>query len=253
MALFQSAVLQKYLLGLNEDEINDAWETFAAHFHNPEIQQNIRTSKEEAYQEGFLDDLFVKVLGFTKSPAPNYNLVAEQKNLTDSKKADGALLDGNKVRGVIELKGTGTTDLSKVESQAFGYKNKQPDALYVIISNFEKLRFYIDNAVDFIEFNLFTLTKEEFRVLWLCLGYPNFEKGLPKKVKDASLTEEENITRKLYRDYSAFKNDIFESIKEHNPEYDKLLLFKKTQKLLNRFLFIFFAEDRNLLPPNSIR
>jgi len=253
MALFQSAVLQKYLSGLNEDEINDAWKTFAAHFHNPEIQQNIRTSKEEAYQEGFLEDLFVKVLGFTKSPAPNYNLVAEQKNHTDSKKADGALLDGNKVRGVIELKGTGTTDLSKVESQAFGYKNKQPDALYVIISNFEKLRFYIDNAVDFIEFNLFTLTKEEFRVLWLCLGYPSFEKGLPKKVKDASLTEEENVTKILYRDYSAFKHDIFESIKEHNPEYDKLLLFKKTQKLLDRFLFIFFAEDRNLLPPNSIR
>ena len=36
-------------------------------------------------------------------------------------------------------------------------------------------------------------------------------------------------------------------------EYDKLTLFKKTQKLLDRFLFIFFAEDRLLLPPNSIR
>ncbi|MDH4474141.1 MAG: TaqI-like C-terminal specificity domain-containing protein [Fluviicola sp.] len=38
-----------------------------------------------------------------------------------------------------------------------------------------------------------------------------------------------------------------------NPEYDKLLLFKKTQKLLDRFLFIFFAEDRLLLPTNLIR
>ena len=33
---------------------------------------------------------------------------------------------------------------------------------------------------------------------------------------------------------------------------DKLTLFKKTQKLLDRFLFILFAEDRLLLPPNSI-
>jgi hypothetical protein len=33
---------------------------------------------------------------------------------------------------------------------------------------------------------------------------------------------------------------------------DKLTLFKKTQKLLDRFLFIFFAEDRLLVPPNSI-
>ncbi|MBK5208733.1 MAG: hypothetical protein JJE44_04415 [Flavobacteriaceae bacterium] len=30
----------------------------------------------------------------------------------------------------------------------------------------------------------------------------------------------------------------------------KLTLFKKSQKLIDRFLFIFFAEDRDLLPPN---
>ncbi|HAH50721.1 MAG TPA: hypothetical protein DCL80_05390 [Balneola sp.] len=253
MPLFQNAVLNKYLSGVDEKKVEESWEIFTAHFHNREIQENIRNSKEEEYQEGFLNDLFVKVLGYTKNPSPNFNLVVEQKNLTDSKKADGALLDGNKVRGVIELKGTETTDLGKVETQAFGYKNKQPYAVYVIISNFEKLRFYIDNAVDFIEFNLFTLTKDEFKVLWLCLGYSNFTKGLPKKIKDASLTEEENVTKKLYKDYSEFKHDVFESIKKNNPEYDKLLLFKKTQKLLDRFLFIFFAEDQLLLPPNSIR
>ena len=253
MALFQHSVLNKYLSGIDEEKINKAWEAFTAHFHNAEVQQNIRNSKEEAYQEGFLDDLFVKVLGYAKNPSPGYNLMVEQKNLTDSKKADGALLDGDKVRGVIELKGTETTDLSKVEPQAFGYKNKQPDARYVIISNFEKLRFYIDNAVYFLEFNLFRLTKEEFKVLWLCLGFPNFARGLPKKIKDASLTEEENVTKKLYKDYSNFKYAVFANIKENNPEYDPLLLFKKTQKLLDRFLFIFFAEDRLLLPPNSIR
>tara|TARA_R110002124_G_scaffold287287_1_gene472290 strand:- start:13111 stop:16746 length:3636 start_codon:yes stop_codon:yes gene_type:complete len=253
MPLFQNAVLNKYLSGVDEKKVEEAWGKFTEHFHNREIQENIRNSKEEEYQEGFLEHLFVNALGYTKKPSPNYNLVMEQKNLNDSKKADGALLDGEKVRGVIELKGTETTDLGKVETQAFGYKNKQPDALYVIISNFEKLRFYIDNAVDFLEFNLFQLTKEEFKLLWLCLGYSNFAKGLPKKIKDASLTEEENVTKKLYKDYSEFKHAVFESIKKHNPEYDKLLLFKKTQKLLDRFLFIFFAEDRLLLPPNSIR
>ncbi|MBD3616713.1 MAG: N-6 DNA methylase [Gracilimonas sp.] len=253
MPLFQNAVLNKYLSGVDEQKVEEAWGKFTAHFHNAEIQENIRNSKEEEYQGGFLEHLFVNVLGYTMKPAPDYNLVAEKKNLTDSKKADGALLDGDKVRGVIELKGTETTDLSKVQDQAFGYKNNQRDAHYVIISNFEKLRFYIDNAVDFLEFNLFTLSKKDFKVLWLCLGYPNFSKGLPKKIKDASLTEEESITKKLYKDYSNFKQALFEDIVERNPEHDKVLLFKKTQKLLDRFLFIFFAEDRNLVPPNLIR
>ena len=43
------------------------------------------------------------------------------------------------------------------------------------------------------------------------------------------------------------------TFKKQNSQHDKLTLFKKTQKLLDRFLFIFFAEDRLLLPPNSIR
>ncbi|WP_395074457.1 Eco57I restriction-modification methylase domain-containing protein [Flavobacterium sp.] len=38
-----------------------------------------------------------------------------------------------------------------------------------------------------------------------------------------------------------------------NPSFDALTLFKKSQKLLDRFLFLFFAEDRQLLPPNSVR
>ena len=160
---------------------------------------------------------------------------------------------GNNVIAVIELKGTNTTDLSKVETQAFGYKNNQPGCNYVITSNFEKLRFYIDNAVDFEEFNLFQLAKERFDMLWLCLSSENLLKDIPKKIKDESLTQEENVTKKLYKDYASFRNEIFDAIQKENPEYDKLTLFKKTQKLLDRFLFIFFAEDRLLLPPNSIR
>lgn len=253
MSLFQNSVLHKYLKGLETQKVDEAYELFTKHFHNPTIQENIRNSKEEQYQGEFLIDLFVNVLGYTKNPTPNFNLTTELKNIKDSKKTDGAILKGDGAIAVIELKGTNTTDLSKVETQAFGYKNNQTGCNYVITSNFEKLRFYIDNAVDFEEFNLFQLTKERFDILWLCLSSEYLLKDIPKKIKDESLTQEENITKKLYNDYSEFRNEIFVSIQKENPEYDKLTLFKKTQKLLDRFLFIFFAEDRLLLPPNSIR
>ncbi len=253
MSLFQNSVLNKYLKGLETEKVKEAYEKFTRHFHNPEIQENIRNSKEEQYQGEFLIDLFVNVLGYIKNPAPEFNLTTELKNIKDSKKTDGAILNGENALAVIELKGTNTTDLSKVEIQAFGYKNNQPGCNYVITSNFEKLRFYIDNAVDFEEFNLFQLTKERFDILWLCLSADYLLKNTPKRIKDESLTKEENVTKELYNDYSNFRNEIFDSIQKENPEYDKLTLFKKTQKLLDRFLFIFFAEDRLLLPPNSIR
>ncbi len=257
MALFQKTVEQKYIKHLDAALIDAKYREFKAHFGNPDIQENIRNSKEEQYQGEFLIDLFVNILGYTKNPAPNFNLTTEYKNVKDSKKADGAIvLDKGAcsfVTAVIELKGTNTTDLSKIETQAFGYKNNQAGCVYVVTSNFEKLRFYIDNAIEHIEFNLFTLTKPEFELLYLCLSFESIKNGLPKKVKDESLSQEDVITRKLYQDYSLFKRELHQNLVSINPQYDSLTLFRKSQKLLDRFLFLFFAEDRNLLPPNSVR
>ena len=253
MALFQSTVVQKYIKAQNQKELQDKWEAFQAHFHDPSIQENIRNAKEEQYQEGFLRDLFVKILGYTLNPDTDFNLTTELKNVKDSKKADGGILVNDQVVGVIELKGTNTTDLSKVETQAFGYKNNQTNCTYVITSNFEKLRFYIDNAIEHQSFNLFELTQEQFNLLYVCLSYQNISKDIPKKIKTESLSQEDAVTKQLYKDYSLFKRELFNNLTKLNPDVDALLLFKKSQKLLDRFLFLFFAEDRHLLPPNSVR
>ena len=252
MAFFQNSVINKYIQTLDKQTLQNAYAKFRAHFHNATIQENIRGSKEEQYQGEFLIDLFVNVLGYTKNPAPNFNLTTEYKNVKDSKKADGAIIINEIVKAVIELKGTNTTDLNKIEVQAFGYKNNQPECEYVITSNFEKIRFYIDNAIEYTEFNLFTLTEKEFELLYICLSYDSIAKGLPKQIKDESVSQESLITKKLYNDYSQFKNELYHSLVKLNPQYEPLELFKKSQKLLDRFLFIFFAEDRQLLPTNLI-
>lgn len=251
MSLFQNKILKKYI-ATESEKVQTAYQAYSAYFHDVAVQENIKNSKEEQFQEGFLRELFVKVLGYTLNPMPNYNLITEQKNETNSRKADGAILVDGEVVGIIELKDTKTTDLKTVEAQAFGYKNYNKKASYVVISNFEKLRFYIDNAVEFEEFNLFSLSKERFTILWLCLAYENIAKDLPKRIKGESLSSEDQITKELYKDYSHFKRELFADLAERNPQFDKLLLFKKSQKLLDRLLFIFFAEDRNLLPPNSM-
>ena len=261
--LFQKNIVKKYLGLLNEEQTKEAWGRYQAYFLNAEIQQNIQQSKEEQFQEGFLRELFVKVLGYTLNPSPGYNLITEKKNETNSKKADGAILKDDKVIGVIELKDHKTTDLSKIETQAFGYKNQHEGTRIVIISNFEKLRLYIDTTIDCREWNLFTLTEDDFRELYLCLAWPQMEKGTALQLKAESVSSEDQITNALYKDYSQFKRVLFADILERNPYQEgniwadnekdwQLLLFKKTQKLLDRLLFIFFAEDCDLLPPNSI-
>jgi hypothetical protein len=253
MPLFQNAVVIKYCNNLNKNILAEKWLVYKNYFLNPDIQNNIRNSKEEQYQGEFLIDLFVNVLGYTKNPTPDFNLTTELKNEKDGKKADGGIMVDNKVVGVIELKGTNTTDLNKIETQAFGYKNNQRDCVYVITSNFEKLRFYIDNAIEHIEFNLFQMTEKDFEKLYLCLAYENISQNLPKKIKEESVNQENQITKSLYKDYSLFKNELFHNLVSLNPQFEALDLFKKSQKLIDRFLFLFFAEDRQLLPPNSVR
>lgn len=250
--MFQQSVLKKYLATQDKAKVAEAFARYKARFLDPVRQENIRNLKEEQFQEPFLRELFVEVLDYTMPPNDGFNLTTELKNIGNAKKTDGAILKDGNALAVIELKGTDTKDLDKVSDQAFGYKNNQPECVYVITSNFEKLRFYIQNAVEHEEFNLFKLTEERFALLHLFLQKDNLLKGIPLKVKDESLKEEKEITNRLYKDYSLFKRELWQNMVAHNPQHDPLLLYKKSQKLLDRFLFILFAEDKGLLPPNSI-
>ena len=252
MSLFQKSVINKYLSNQDQEELSTAYKRFKKFYSDSERIENIKQLKEENYQTRFLDDIFCKVLGYTLIPDKNYNLTTEYKNETDSKKADGAILKDGKAIGVIELKSTKTVNLESITNQAFNYKNNQSKCKYVITSNFEKLNFYIDNATEWEEFNLFALTEKDFALFYLLLNHKNLLNDVPLQIKKQSRLHEENISDKFYKDYSQFKHKIYNNLVKNNPQYDKLVLFKKSQKLLDRVLFILFAEDSGLVPPNAI-
>ena len=251
MSIFQKSVINKHLKNLDQNQVEKAHQKFKENYSPSKIEK-IKKLTEEEYQDGFLRDLFVDVFGYTLKPDDDYNLAREFKNQGDGKKADGAILKNEKAVAVIELKSTKTKDLKSITEQAFNYKNNQPECKYVITSNFQKLRFYIDYANEFEEFDLFYLQKEEFELLYLILNINSVFSDLPQKLKEETKFHDQEISDKLYKDYSDFKNKLYENLIKNNPGNDKLTLFKKSQKLLDRFLFILFAEDSGLLPPNSI-
>jgi len=258
MGIFQKSVIKNHLKTLDSGQVEKAYQKFRENYNSAKIEE-IKNLKEEEYQSEFLREIFVDVLGYVLKPNENYNLALEFKNQGDSKKADGAILKvvpggmlPAKAIAVIELKSTKTKDLKNATEQAFGYKHNQPDCKYVIISNFQKLQFYIDYANEYEEFDLFNLQRDEFELLYLLLNVESIFNDLPLKLKSETKFHEENISNKLYKDYSIFRDKLFENLIKNNPDQDKLTLFKKSQKLLDRFLFILFAEDSLLLPTNSI-
>ena len=105
MPIFQKSVIKKHLKNLDQEKVEKAFQTFRLNYNPAKIEQ-IKTLKEEEYQDGFLREIFVDVLGYTLRPNENFDLQREFKNQTDGKKADGAILKDENAIAVIELKST---------------------------------------------------------------------------------------------------------------------------------------------------
>ena len=266
MAIFQPSVLKN--VSQDESVVALRWAKFQNFLAKLEF---IKDVKEEKYQDGFLHDIFEECLGYTldNTNPQNFNLEREKKNETDGKKADGVIhLDG-KVVGIIELKDQKSKNLDAIEAQAFNYHNSHSSSKYIIISNFDELRFYIDKKTAYEKFSLFNLSYDEFKKLHLILSYESIKEGLPLKLKEKSANFEQQISKELYRDFSIFRTHLFENIVKNNlviakedtsviasearQSIDKSTLLRATQKLCDRIIFILFAEDRGLLRHNTIK
>ncbi|MGH2278221.1 Eco57I restriction-modification methylase domain-containing protein [Aliarcobacter sp. ERUVET-7] len=250
MSIFQNSVLKTF----KQDEklVALRWASFQNYKTKIEA---IKDFKEEEYQDGFLKDIFESCLGYTlKTTNPSsFNLEREKKNETDSKKADGVIYLNNEIIAVIELKDTKTKNLDKVQQQAFWYLTQHTKAKYVIISNFDELRFYFDKSTSYESFSLFNLSYDDFCKLHLLLSFENIKDETALKIKEKSNSFEQDISKKLYKDFSNFRTLLFENIVKNNPTIDKQILLRLTQKLCDRIIFILFAEDRDLLRVNMIK
>lgn len=231
-------------------------------------------SKEEEFQGEFLYDIFTTVLrAVNKSDGKNeWNLERETKTKLDGQKADGVLgffdADGKKdVRAVIELKGAKvsldvrqkrTGDARTPVEQAFNYAPKYgKNCQWVIVSNYKEIRLYRSN--DMTEYQVFFLEKLkddlEFKKFIYILSFYALVGTEKKKAKTIELSEEyqknqSEIEKKFYNEYKAIRLHIFENMRKNNPTVNENTIIEKVQKLLDRFLFICFCEDKGLLPNN---
>ena len=229
-------------------------------------------SKEEEFQGEFLYDIFTTVLrAVNKSDGKNeWNLERETKTKLDGQKADGVLgffdADGKKdVRAVIELKGAKVSldvrqkrvgDTRSPVEQAFGYAPKYGGSCqWVIVSNYKEIRLYRQTEMN--EYQVFFLEdlKDdlEFKKFIYVLSFYSLVGTEKKKAKTIELSEEyqkkqAEIEKKFYNEYKNIRLHIFENMRKNNPTVNENTIIEKVQKLLDRFLFICFCEDKGLLP-----
>ena len=236
----------------------------------------LQQSGEVALHGDFLIDIFARVLGYARqieAPA-EWQLAHEQKTLTDATKADGALgfftQNAQDIRAVIELKGV-SVDLDAKQhhkhnkdsavDQAFAYAHKSGEKCqWVIVSNYAEIRLYHASFSGKCEtFRLIDLTQEdEVKRLYFLLAreflLSKSGDSAVETLRRQSQTAEQAITFEFYTKYSEARRHLFEHLKQQNPQHDDLTLLACTQRLLDRFIFIYFCEDAgDLLPEKTFR
>jgi len=230
--------------------------------------------KETSAEQSFLSKFFVEILGYKPLGSNDefYNIYP--KYTIGTMFADATLGFFSPCRQspkvVVELKGA-NIPLDKKQgerekgytpvAQAFEYASNIDGCNWVIVSNFKEIRLYNKQRSQsfYSSFNVIELKNPEtFNRFYYLFCKENLicdgQKSPIDNLLSISTENDENITKQFYAEYKQVRLAFFKHLQEHNPGVDKTLLLEKTQKFLDRFIFVLFCEDTNgLLPFNTTK
>ena len=163
----------------------------------------------------------------------------------------------------FELKGAKTKDLDAIMAgrhkspvqQAWEYATDNKGTKWVLVSNYTQIRLY-NYSLGKHAYESFDLSKldlpEEYQRLKLLIGAQNLLTGKTLELLEKSEQADKEITNALYKDYKALREKLITTLGKENPNIDQIELINISQLILDRILFIAFAEDKQLLPDRII-
>ena len=222
--------------------------------------------KETALHGQFAAKIIEGVLGY-HGPAggADYTVATEQAILRGS--VDLALgRFGGKTPEILapfELKGADTRDLDAIMpgrnktpvQQAWEYAMNARGVKWVLVSNMIELRLYGfgEGTTAYEVFRLDQLTNpEEYARFMLLLSADSLLSGRTLDLLKQSREEDRDITDSLYQDYKALRLKLIGAVQAADQAIAPLDAIAVAQKILDRVLFVAFAEDTGLLPDNTL-
>ncbi|MCA3446368.1 MAG: N-6 DNA methylase [Rhodobacter sp.] len=222
--------------------------------------------KETALRGQFEAKIIEGVLGYHGSAGgAEYTVSSEQAILRGS--ADLALgRFGGKTPEILapfELKGAKTRNLDAIMpgrnktpvQQAWEYAMNARGVKWVLVSNMIELRLYGfgEGTTAHETFHLDRLTDPgEYARFMLLLSAESLLSGHTLDLLKQSRAEDKDITDRLYQDYKALRVKLIGAVRVADPAIAPLDAIAVAQKILDRVLFIAFAEDTGLLPGNTL-
>ncbi|MBO6918923.1 MAG: N-6 DNA methylase [Rhizobiaceae bacterium] len=218
--------------------------------------------KETEFHAELKKTIVEKVLGYTgAADAEEYTVSSEQAILSGS--VDLALghfsSENKQIIAPFELKDANKKDLDAIIAgrakspvqQVWEYATNAPGVKWVLVSNYLEIRLY-GFGEGTQSYELFDLSKlddpKEYSKFIRLLSADNLLSGATQDLMEESRKEEKRITDALYADYKTIRQNLIFAIRQELGDDDPLKPISVAQTILDRVLFIAFAEDTGLLP-----
>ena len=228
--------------------------------------RSIHNLNETQVESKFLQEIVINVLGYSGGPKPEDSWSVQSKQQIGAGEVDLALGEFTGAhRSTIapfELKGA-RIDLDAIMpgraktpvQQAFEYANNNAGTKWVLVSNFVELRLYSygEGTQAFEPFDLARLHEpDECKRFLLLLSQDQLLGGATAALLEESRAEDKDISEQLYADYKRLRGELIGAVDEAKPDIDPLDTIAVAQTILDRVLFIAFAEDNGLIPDGTI-
>ena len=267
MPLFQQKIIEK-ALGAKIESIPEDHLAILQSWKEKIENGSLAKQTEVAIHAPFTQNIMAGVLGYQPfgsgdswTVSREYGVASGAVDLalghfTDDKASDNVLAP-------FELKGAKTKDLDAIMpgrhktpvQQAWEYAKDIKGAQWVLVCNYVELRLYAvsETSLVYEQFNLAGLTDpKHYARFILMLHADNLLSGNTAKLLNQSLLADKEITAQLYDDYKTLREMLITRMISENPQISAVTLIAPAQKLLDRFLFVAFAEDKGLIPDSSI-
>ena len=237
---------------------------WAATIHN----QSITKQNEQAIRSSFIHTFFVNILGYTPFGAGGTQTLHEEK-MAGAGNADAAFgffnNDNKQIICVVELKGANTRDLDAIMpgrnkspiTQAWEYAMDTQGCQFVVVSNMAELRLYAVGHTRLVyeSFDICDIADSDvqYQRFMLLLAAPNLLQGHTANLLKDSAAADKVITQQLYQDYRNWRLQLIIALAQHNAHISMVQVIEYAQTILDRILFIAFAEDRELLPAQTLK
>jgi hypothetical protein len=214
--------------------------------------------KDEVSNYGHFSRLILeKVLGYDYEE----NIIENVKEDYGRGLSEFALKKDNKKFMVIELKGS-DADLDKPQNrkndkrtpvdQAFDYAKRSGDINWIFVSNYNEFRLYNwhKKQHQYISFKAEDLKDPEtFKQFMLVFSnFSTIENNLIDKLVSKTIFVERDLEDEFYKLYNETRLMLIAEIEYLKPEFTREQSVHYSQLILNRYIFICFAEDLGLLP-----